>query len=96
MESGGAAAGSAAIVVLRSGKRRRMTRVGRSAGNSARTSHGSGGLGRASVKLGGTVNKGQAIGTVGGENSDYGAHLHFEIRGENQVALDPTEWLKQK
>ncbi len=50
----------------------------------------------ASVKLGGTVNKGQAIGTVGGENSDYGAHLHFEIRGENQVALDPTEWLKKK
>lgn len=50
----------------------------------------------ASVKLGGTANKGQAIGTVGGENSDYGSHLHFEIRGENQVALDPTEWLKKK
>jgi len=50
----------------------------------------------ASVKLGGTVSKGQEIGTVGGENSDYGAHLHFEIRGENQVALDPAEWLKKK
>ena len=50
----------------------------------------------APVKLGGTVTKGQTIGTVGGENSDYGAHLHFEIRGENQVALDPTEWLKKK
>jgi murein hydrolase activator len=50
----------------------------------------------ASVKLGGTVSKAQQIGTVGGENSDYGAHLHFEIRGENQVALDPTEWLKKK
>jgi murein hydrolase activator len=50
----------------------------------------------ASVKLAATVSKGQAIGTVGGENSDYGAHLHFEIRGENQVALDPTEWLKKK
>src|SRR3954447_8746649 len=50
----------------------------------------------ASVKLGGTISKGQTIGTVGGENSDYGAHLHFEIRGENQVALDPTEWLKKK
>jgi septal ring factor EnvC (AmiA/AmiB activator) len=50
----------------------------------------------ASVKLGGTVAQGQAIGTVGGENSDYGAHLHFEIRGENQVALDPAEWLKKK
>src|SRR3954451_15560140 len=50
----------------------------------------------ASVKLGGTVSKGQTIGTVGGENSDYCAHLHFKIRGENQVALDPTEWLKKK
>jgi murein hydrolase activator len=50
----------------------------------------------ASVKLGGSVSKGQNIGTVGGENSDYGAHLHFEIRGENQVALDPTEWLKKQ
>lgn len=50
----------------------------------------------APVKLGGTVEKGQVIGTVGGENSDYGAHLHFEIRGENQVALDPTEWLRKR
>ena len=50
----------------------------------------------AAVKLGGTVTKGSVIGAVGGENSDYGAHLHFEIRGENQVALDPAEWLKKK
>ena len=35
-------------------------------------------------------------GTVGGQNSDYGPHLHFEIRGENQVALDPTEWLRKR
>ena len=40
--------------------------------------------------------RGQLIGTVGGENSDYGPHLHFEIRGENQVALDPTEWLRKR
>jgi murein hydrolase activator len=50
----------------------------------------------ASVKLGASVTKGQPIGTVGGENSDYGPHLHFEIRGENQVALDPTDWLKAR
>ncbi len=49
----------------------------------------------ASVKLGDRVAKGQVIGTVGGVNSDYGPHLHFEIRGENQIALDPTDWLKQ-
>jgi murein hydrolase activator len=50
----------------------------------------------AAVKLGATITKGATIGTVGGENSDYGPHLHFEIRGENQVALDPTVWLRKR
>jgi murein hydrolase activator len=50
----------------------------------------------AAVKLGATITKGTTIGTVGGENSDYGPHLHFEIRGENQVALDPTAWLRKR
>jgi septal ring factor EnvC (AmiA/AmiB activator) len=50
----------------------------------------------ASVDLAATVTRGQEIGRVGGENSDYGSHLHFEIRGENQVALDPTEWLRRR
>jgi septal ring factor EnvC (AmiA/AmiB activator) len=50
----------------------------------------------AAVKLGTTVTKGDVIGAVGGENSDYGPHLHFEIRGENQVALDPTDWLRKQ
>ncbi len=50
----------------------------------------------AAVKLGSTVTKGDVIGAVGGENSDYGPHLHFEIRGENQVALDPTTWLRKR
>ncbi len=50
----------------------------------------------ASVELAATATRGQEIGRVGGENSDYGPHLHFEIRGENQVALDPTEWLRKR
>jgi septal ring factor EnvC (AmiA/AmiB activator) len=50
----------------------------------------------ATVKLGATITKGQAIATVGGANSDYGPHLHFEIRGENQVALDPAAWLRRR
>jgi len=50
----------------------------------------------AQVKLGSSVEKGKVIGTVGGENSDYGPHLHFEIRGENQVALDPATWLRKR
>jgi len=50
----------------------------------------------AAVKLGASVSKGGVIGTVGGQNSDYGPHLHFEIRGENQIALDPTTWLRRR
>jgi len=50
----------------------------------------------AAVQLAAAVTRGQEIGSVGGENSDYGPHLHFEIRGENQVALDPAEWLRKR
>ncbi|HEU5169007.1 MAG TPA: peptidoglycan DD-metalloendopeptidase family protein, partial [Gemmatimonadales bacterium] len=47
------------------------------------------------VRLGDVVTKAQPIGTVGGLNSEHGPHLHFEIRGENQIALDPADWLKK-
>ena len=40
--------------------------------------------------------KGQMIGTVGGANTDDGPHLHFEIRGENRIALDPADWLRKR
>ena len=50
----------------------------------------------AAVELSVDVARGQTIGAVGGENSDYGAHLHFEIRGENQVALNPIDWLRRR
>ena len=50
----------------------------------------------ARVRLGASIGKGGIIGTVGGANSDYGPHLHFEIRGENQIALDPTTWLRRR
>ena len=50
----------------------------------------------AAVQLSASVARGQTIGGVGGENSDYGAHLHFEIRGENQVALNPVDWLRKR
>jgi septal ring factor EnvC (AmiA/AmiB activator) len=53
-------------------------------------------LGSATVKVGDTVKKGQVIGTVGGENSDEGPHLYFEIRGERGIALDPSDWLRQR
>jgi septal ring factor EnvC (AmiA/AmiB activator) len=50
----------------------------------------------AAVKAGDDVKKGQILGAVGGENSDYGPHLHFEIRGENQMAMDPLDWLRRR
>jgi septal ring factor EnvC (AmiA/AmiB activator) len=50
----------------------------------------------AAVKQGDRIARGQVVGTVGGENSDYGSHLHFEIRGENQIALDPAGWLRRR
>ncbi len=52
-----------------------------------------------SVAQGQEVQKGQAIGTVGGENSDEGPHLYFEIRGTKgdvSIALDPTDWLRKR
>jgi septal ring factor EnvC (AmiA/AmiB activator) len=48
------------------------------------------------VKKGDAVNRGDVIGKVGGKNSDEGPHLYFEIRGANQIALDPAEWLKKR
>jgi len=53
-------------------------------------------LGSAAVTAGSTVQKGETIGTVGGENTDQGPHLYFEIRGENQIALDPADWLRRR
>jgi septal ring factor EnvC (AmiA/AmiB activator) len=50
----------------------------------------------AAVEVAERVTKSQVIGTVGGSNTDYGPHLHFEIRGENQVALDPLDWLRRR
>ena len=53
-------------------------------------------LGSAAVEKDETVQRGQSIGTVGGENTDQGPHLYFEIRGENQIALDPADWLRRR
>ncbi len=50
----------------------------------------------AAVTQGERVAKGQVLGHVGGESSDQGPHLHFEIRGQGGIALDPVNWLKQQ
>ncbi len=50
----------------------------------------------ATVTKGQRVARGEVIGHVGGESLDQGSHLHFEIRGPGQIALDPLNWLKAK
>ena len=53
-------------------------------------------LSDAVVKPGERVIKGQTLGHVGGGSSDQGPHLHFEIRGQGGIALDPVNWLKSR
>lgn len=53
-------------------------------------------LNESRVTAGDKVVRGQVIGTVGGENTDEGPHLQFEIRGEGGIALDPSDWLKRR
>ena len=47
------------------------------------------------VRVGGRVLEGQVIGLSGGEASDEGPHVEFQIR-EGVVRLDPKNWLKAK
>ena len=53
-------------------------------------------LSDATVTQGERVIKGQIVGHVGGGSSDQGPHLHFEIRGQGGIALDPVNWLKTR
>ncbi len=53
-------------------------------------------LANATVVKGVRVSGGQVIGHVGGASTDQGAHLHFEIRGPGQIALDPLNWLRSR
>ena len=53
-------------------------------------------LENASVVKGERVTGGQVIGHVGGASTDQGTHLHFEIRGPGQIALDPLNWLRSR
>jgi len=53
-------------------------------------------LSDAVVTPGERVVKGQVLGHVGGGSSEQGSHLHFEIRGQGGIALDPINWLKTR
>jgi septal ring factor EnvC (AmiA/AmiB activator) len=48
------------------------------------------------VRPGQEVTRGTVIGTSGGDNTDQGPHVHFEIRGSDGQAQDPVQWLRQR
>lgn len=50
----------------------------------------------AGVRRGQKVNKGDVIGTVGQSDPDLPPRLHFEMRVNNGVAVDPLEWLRRQ
>jgi len=59
-------------------------------------------LSEITVRDGQQVSRGQVIARSGGENSDEGAHIEFQIRGESgrqpgqAQALDPITWLRRR
>jgi septal ring factor EnvC (AmiA/AmiB activator) len=53
-------------------------------------------LSRVDVRVGTAVAARQLIGQSGGESSDTGPHLEFQIRGRGGIALNPEQWLRRR
>jgi murein DD-endopeptidase MepM/ murein hydrolase activator NlpD len=53
-------------------------------------------LSEVQVQEGQRVALGEVVGLSGGQNSDEGPHVEFQIRGEGSIALDPVNWLKSR
>lgn len=49
--------------------------------------------GSVEVKVGQRVSKGQVLGYMGNTGYSFGAHLHFEVRNENDQYIDPTQYV---
>ena len=49
--------------------------------------------GSVEVKVGQRVTKGQTLGYMGNTGYSFGAHLHFELRNENDQYIDPTQYV---
>lgn len=49
--------------------------------------------GSVSVNVDDTVQKGQIIGFMGNTGHSQGAHLHFEVRNEKDIRIDPTPYI---
>ncbi|MBI2073660.1 MAG: peptidoglycan DD-metalloendopeptidase family protein [Gemmatimonadetes bacterium] len=53
-------------------------------------------LSQVDLQLGQRVSPGDVVGLSGGQNSDEGPHVEFQVRGEGSIALDPLNWLKSR
>ena len=49
--------------------------------------------GSVTVATGQRVEQGQVIGFMGATGHTYGAHLHFEVRNEKDVKVNPTDYI---
>ena len=47
------------------------------------------------VKVGDMVKSGEVIGYMGNTGYSFGGHLHFEVRDENDIKINPTEFLEK-
>ena len=45
------------------------------------------------IKIGSKIQKGQIIGYMGNTGHSFGAHLHFEVRNESNIKIDPTPYI---
>lgn len=49
--------------------------------------------GSVTVNIGDRVSQGQVIGYMGATGHSTGAHLHFEVRNQNDTRIDPTSYI---
>ena len=62
----------------------------RTYGNYVKIKHDNGSV---TVKNGDRVSKGQILGYMGNTGYSFGAHVHFEVRDENDKYIDPTGYV---